>query len=211
MTQRSGCRQSFCSRLINSPDEVDAMTISGSRTASNRANKARFNFSRSGALSWTNSAPARAASGSVWKVSAAQAGSAGSGDSRARLGQAAPTNSCRKVSAPGAGSLAATVSPRAKNTAVQLAPIVPVPIAAMRLILSPAMSVSSRRPAPAEPKASMSDRERRPAHQRARFGRFSTRRMLRRLVSATGRSGSLSGIAAVPPRCHGTDRIAPPA
>ncbi len=38
--------------------------------------------------------------------------------------------------------------------------------------------------------------ERRPAHQGARFGRFSTRRMLRRLVSATGRSGSLSGIAA---------------
>ncbi len=38
--------------------------------------------------------------------------------------------------------------------------------------------------------------ERRPAHQGARFGRFSTRRMLRRLVSATRRSGSLSGIAA---------------
>ena len=143
MTQRSGCRQSFCSRLINSPDEVDAMTISGSRTASNRANKARFNFSRSGALSWTNSAPARAASGSVWKVSAAQAGSAGSGDSRARLGQAAPTNSCRKASAPGAGSLAATLSPRARTTAVQLAPIVPVPITATRRILSPAIPVPS--------------------------------------------------------------------
>ena len=58
-----------------------------------------------------------------------------------------------------AGSLAATVSPRAKNTTVQLAPIVPVPIAATRLILSPAMSVSSRPPALAEPKASMSDRD----------------------------------------------------
>ena len=153
MTQRSGCRQSFCNRLFNSPDELDAMTTSGSRRAANRANKARFNSSRSGALSWTNSAPARAASGSVWKVSAVQGGSAGSGDSRARIGQAAPTNSCRKVSAPGAGSVAATVSPRAKNTAVQLAPIVPVPIVATRLILSPAMSVSSRRPALAEPRA----------------------------------------------------------
>jgi len=174
MTQRSGCRQSFCSRLINSPDEVDAMTISGSRTASNRANKARFNFSRSGALSWTNSAPARAASGSVWKVSAAQAGSAGSGDSRARLGQAAPTNSCRKVSAPGAGSLAATVSPRAKNTTVQLAPIVPVPIAATRLILSPAMSVSSRPPALAEPRVSMLDRDNRASPSRSQRKRVLT-------------------------------------
>src|SRR5215472_11271425 len=90
-----------------------------------------------------NSAPTTAASGWVWKLSAAQGGSAGSGDSRARLGHAVATNSRRNVSAPGAGSLAATVSPRAKNTAVQLAPIVPVPIAATRVILSPAMSVSS--------------------------------------------------------------------
>jgi hypothetical protein len=51
--------------LINSPDELDAMTISGSRTASSRASKARFKSSRSGALSWTNSAPASAASGSA--------------------------------------------------------------------------------------------------------------------------------------------------
>ena len=50
------------------------------------------------------------------------------------------------------GSLADTVSPRARNTAVQLAPIVPVPIAATRLILSPAMSGSSRPEAFAEPK-----------------------------------------------------------
>src|SRR6516162_3993417 len=76
-------------------------------------------------------------------LSAAQGGSAGSGDSRARLGHAAATNSRRKVSAPGAGSLADTVSPRARNSAVQLAPIVPVPIAATRVILSPAISVSS--------------------------------------------------------------------
>ena len=147
------------SRLINSPDELEAMTISGSRTASSRASKARFSSSRSGALSWTNSAPARAASGSVWKLSAAQGTSAGSGDSRARLGHAASTNSRRKVSAPGAGSLAATLSPRAKNTTVQLAPIVPVPIAATRLIWSPAMPVSSRPLALAEAKANMSDRD----------------------------------------------------
>src|SRR6516165_7395220 len=62
-TQRSGCRQSICTRLIKSPEELDAMTISGSRTLSIRANKARFNSSRSGALSWMNSAPTTAASG----------------------------------------------------------------------------------------------------------------------------------------------------
>ncbi len=60
-----GWRQSICTRLINSPDELDAMTISGSRTASSRASKARFKSSRSGAFSWTNSAPASAASGSA--------------------------------------------------------------------------------------------------------------------------------------------------
>src|SRR5215813_13714503 len=137
--QRSGCRQSVCTRLIRRPDELDAITISGSRTASSRANKTRFNSSRSGALSWMNSAPATAASGWVLKLSAAQGGSAGSGDSRARLGHAVATNSRRKVSAPGVGSLAATVNPRARNTAVQLAPIVPVPIAATRRMLSPAI------------------------------------------------------------------------
>ena len=31
MTQRSGCQQSVCTRLINSPDELDVMTIFGSR------------------------------------------------------------------------------------------------------------------------------------------------------------------------------------
>ena len=62
-------------------------------------------------------------------------------------------SSSRKASAPGAGSLAATVSPRARNSALQLAPIVPVPIATTRLILPPAMSVSSRPPALAEPEA----------------------------------------------------------
>jgi PAS domain-containing protein len=63
---------------------------------------------------------------------------------RARLGQAAATNPRRNVSAPGAGSLAATVSPRARNTAVQLAPIVPVPIAATRRMLSAAIHVPFR-------------------------------------------------------------------
>src|SRR5215472_4454142 len=96
-----------------------------------------------------NSAPTTAASGWVWKLSAAQGGSAGSGDSRARLGHAVATNSRRNVSAPGAGSLAATVSPRARNSAVQLAPIVPVPMTATRRKLLPAIYVPSRVPQPA--------------------------------------------------------------
>ena len=86
MTQRSGCRQSFCSRLINSPDELDAMTISGLRTASNWANKARFNSSRSGAL------PGR--------------GRPRRGPLQARCGSSAPPGAVRQVVATVARDLA---------------------------------------------------------------------------------------------------------
>jgi hypothetical protein len=50
---------------------------------------------------------------------------------RTSAGQAAATKRRRKSSACVAGSLAATVSPRDKKTATQLAPMVPVPITAM--------------------------------------------------------------------------------
>jgi len=80
--------------------------------------------------------PGRASSGSTWKLSAAQGGSVGNEDSRERLGQAAATNLRRNVSASGAVSLAATVSPRARNSAVQLAPIGLAPISATRRMLS---------------------------------------------------------------------------
>jgi len=134
MTQRSGWRQSLCSRLMISPDELDAMTTAGSSAASRRRSTARFNSSRSGAFSCTNSAPASAASGSAWKVSACCRGAASIGASCARLGQAAATKWRRKVSACGAGSLAATSSPRDRKNAAQLAPIVPAPMTATRRI-----------------------------------------------------------------------------
>jgi ATP-dependent DNA ligase len=68
-------------------------------------------------------------------------GRAGTGIDHAELERGGTESSsgesdANSVSAPGARSLAATVSPRARNTAVQLAPIVPVPIAATRRMLN---------------------------------------------------------------------------
>src|ERR1700722_9242399 len=48
-----------------------------------------------------------------------------------RAGHAASTNLCRFFSASGAGSVATTSKPRARNSAAQLAPITPVPTIAI--------------------------------------------------------------------------------
>jgi hypothetical protein len=80
----------------------------------------------------------------------------------------------------------------------QLAPIVPVPIAATRLILSPAMSVSSRPLALPEPKASMSDREDRasPCSPRGDIRPLQHAPNVAQVRERHWAFGSLSGIAA---------------
>src|SRR5258705_13036138 len=86
---------------------------------------------RSGPFSWTRSAPASACARSALNL---RFGGDAPVDRPNRLsaGHAVSPNFLSAVSAFGAMSVATTCSPLARNSAVQLAPITPVPMMAMR-------------------------------------------------------------------------------
>src|ERR1700710_379222 len=86
---------------------------------------------RSGPFSWTRSAPASAFARSGVKLRF-DCDAPGDRPNRLSAGQAVSTNFFSAASAFGATSVAVTCSPLARNSAVQLAPITPVPKMAMR-------------------------------------------------------------------------------
>src|SRR5580704_4522920 len=115
------------------PDELEAMITS----AANNSSSSRYSFFlksiRSGPFSWTKSAPFTAAD--ISGVNArCDCDASGARPNRSSAGQAAFTNRLSPVSASGATSVATTSSPFARNSAVQLAPMTPVPMMAMRRI-----------------------------------------------------------------------------
>src|ERR1700720_1349028 len=113
------------------PDELDAMITSRGSLWSSSPKSFCLKSIRSGPFSCTRSALATACA------------SAGVNDrfdcdapiekpNRLSAGQAVSTNVLSAASASGATSVATTCSPLARNSAVQLAPITPVPMMAMR-------------------------------------------------------------------------------
>src|SRR5262249_2302288 len=86
---------------------------------------------RSGPFSWTRSTPATASASTVLNLRF-DCDAAGDSPNRLSAGQAASTNFLSAASAFGAMSVATTCSPLARNSAVQLAPITPVPMMAIR-------------------------------------------------------------------------------
>src|SRR5258705_1103054 len=86
---------------------------------------------RSGPFSWTRSAPASACARSAVNVRL-DCDAPGDTPNRLSAGQAVSTNFLSAVSAFGAMSVATTCSPLARNSELQLAPITPVPMMAMR-------------------------------------------------------------------------------
>jgi hypothetical protein len=86
---------------------------------------------RSGPFSWTRSTPATACASAAENFRF-DCDAPGDKPSRLSAGQAVSTNFLSAVSAFGATSVATTCSPLARNSAVQLAPITPVPMMAMR-------------------------------------------------------------------------------
>src|SRR5215475_8403447 len=86
---------------------------------------------RSGPFSWTRSTPATACARSAVNVRF-DCDAPADRPNRLSAGQAVSTNLRSEASAFGAMSVATTCSPLARNSEVQLAPITPVPIMAMR-------------------------------------------------------------------------------
>src|SRR5271156_5568759 len=132
MTQRSGWDAApFWISLMVSPDELDAMITSGA----NRLSSCPYSFClksiRSGPFSWTRSAPAIACARSAVNFTF-DCDAPGERPNRLSAGQAASTKRRSATSALGATSVAVTSRPLARNSAVQLAPITPVPMMAMR-------------------------------------------------------------------------------
>src|SRR5262249_6129123 len=84
-------------------------------------------------VSWTRSAPATACARSAVNLRFDRE-APGERPNRCSAGQAVSTNFFSAASAFGAGSVATTCSPLARNSALQLAPITPVPMMAMRRI-----------------------------------------------------------------------------
>ena len=131
-TTRSGWRaQASWNSLTVMVEELVARMASGSAAASRAAKTSRFNASRSGPFSWTNSAASTAPSGVEQKRSRP-------GEAPGARPIASIAGHCRAMvarnaaSASGAGSLAVTSRPRARKQVAQLAPITPVPMMAAR-------------------------------------------------------------------------------
>src|SRR5580700_529624 len=132
-TQRSGCLQADCITLIVIPDELDAMIESTGVAPSISANTLILKSGRSGPFSCTRSASDKAFFMSSEKLSRSRE-AFGERPIAVRAGQAPSTYLWRLFSALGAGSVAITSSPFAKNWAAQLAPMTPVPTMAIRCI-----------------------------------------------------------------------------
>src|SRR5246127_2158190 len=86
---------------------------------------------RSGPFSWTRSASATACASAAVNFKF-DCDAPGDRPNRSSAGQAVSTNFLSAASAFGATSVATTCSPLARNSALQLAPITPVPMMAMR-------------------------------------------------------------------------------
>src|SRR5712671_4520483 len=86
---------------------------------------------RSGPFSWTRSASATACASAAVNFKS-DCDAPGERPNRLSAGQVVSTNFLSEASAFGAMSVATTCSPLARNSAVQLAPMTPVPIMAMR-------------------------------------------------------------------------------
>src|ERR1700727_2654945 len=132
MTQRSGWLAApFWISLMVSPDELDAMMTSGANNSSNCPSSFCLKSIRSGPFSWTRSTPSTA-----WASAAVNfrfdCEASGERPNRLSAGQAASTKLLKPASAFGATSVATTCSPLARNSEVQLAPMTPVPIMAIR-------------------------------------------------------------------------------
>src|SRR5262249_12064072 len=86
-----------------------------------------------GPFSWTRSTPATASVSTGLNLRL-DCDAPGESPNRLSAGQALPTNFVSAASAFGAMSVATTCSPLARNSAVQLAPMTPVPTMATRLM-----------------------------------------------------------------------------
>src|SRR6266545_7205483 len=113
------------------PDELEAMITSAGSSSSSCRYSFFLKSIRSGPFSWTKSAARTAAGRSAVNVRR-DCDAPGARPNRSSAGQAAFTNRLSDASASGAISVATTSSPFARNSAVQLAPMTPVPIMAMR-------------------------------------------------------------------------------
>src|SRR3954447_4383536 len=132
------------------PDELDAMIESTGVAASISANNLILKSGRSGPFSWTRSAFDKAAFMSRVKLSLSR-DAFGERPMAVSAGHASSMYLRRFASAFGAGSVAITSRPRARNSAAQLAPMTPVPTMAIRRIalsndISPFLSRPNRRP-----------------------------------------------------------------
>src|SRR3954447_20602545 len=115
-----------CRRLGSRPEVELANTTSGGAARLAAARRSRFSGSRSGALSWTKSAPSTAASGVSTSVSVPSGGSGAS--VRRRLARRAlSTPSPPAGSASDAGSYSRTSTPLSTKRAAQPPPITPPP------------------------------------------------------------------------------------
>src|SRR5215469_13963628 len=132
MTQRSGCdaAPNWISLMV-SPDELDAMITSGGSSSSSWPYSFFLKSIRSGPFSWTRSTPPTACASAAVKFRF-DCDAPEERPNRLSAGQAVSTNFLSAASAFGAMSVATTCSPLARNSAVQLAPITPVPMMAMR-------------------------------------------------------------------------------
>src|SRR5215813_13575295 len=132
MTQRSGwVAAPFWISLMVSPDELDAMITSGASSSSSCPYSFCLKSIRSGPFSWTRSTPATACARSAVNLRF-DCDAPADTPNRLSAGQAVSTNLRSEASAFGAGSVATTCSPLARNSEAQLAPITPVPMMAMR-------------------------------------------------------------------------------
>src|SRR4051794_36442979 len=117
---------SACRRLGRRPDVELANTTSAGAARLAAARRSRLSASRSGALSWTNAAPATAASGLSTSVSDPSGGS-GASVRRRIARRALPSTSPTARSASGAGSYRRTSTPLTTKRAAQPPPMTPPP------------------------------------------------------------------------------------
>jgi hypothetical protein len=104
ITQRSGCLHFALTRLMRSPDELVAITVSGGTAASSVENNSTLRSSRSGPFSCTNSAPFVAATGSLKNSKRLRSASGRTALSFSNVGQALSMKRRAKLSPSGAGS-----------------------------------------------------------------------------------------------------------
>ena len=130
-SNRPGCTRSRCMSLGSSPEVEDPMTTSGAAAASTSARTARLRSSRSGTLSWMNSAPSTASSTLGAIRSAPRAGRA-SPKRRAKMCSALSRTSFALRSVSGSGSWTAVSIPFRTNRAAHPPPMTPPPMHAAR-------------------------------------------------------------------------------